>query len=189
MHGDSFVMTDVLLPRTQTTLGMDPTYFSFRWITLMLSQEFFLPGRCGFVLPIAPPPPPSFCYTCMDTHSLTHSLTITEVIRIWDSLFADEKRFTFLLYVCGAMILWASQNTHCLAVLVCVLIPHYHCVCPDSILSLCVSWFHTITVCVLIPYYRCVCLDSIIIGSSEQTFWRETSVHVWSYYRSVWIRR
>ncbi|XP_064395338.1 TBC1 domain family member 13-like [Halichondria panicea] len=54
-----------------TGVGMDPTYFSFRWITLMLSQEFLLP----------------------------------EVIRIWDSLFADEKRFNFLIYVCGAMIL------------------------------------------------------------------------------------
>ncbi|VDO98202.1 unnamed protein product [Soboliphyme baturini] len=42
-----------------------PEYFAFRWLSLLLSQEFLLP----------------------------------DVIRIWDSLFADENRFQFLLYV------------------------------------------------------------------------------------------
>ncbi|XP_037081274.1 TBC1 domain family member 13-like [Pollicipes pollicipes] len=46
-----------------------PQYFAFRWMTLLLSQEFTLP----------------------------------DVIRIWDSLFADEKRFNFLTEVCCAM--------------------------------------------------------------------------------------
>lgn len=43
----------------------------FRWISLILSQEFPLP----------------------------------DVVRIWDSVLADEKRFDFLLYICCAMIL------------------------------------------------------------------------------------
>lgn len=48
-----------------------PQYYSFRWLTLLLSQEFPLP----------------------------------DVMRIWDSLFADEKRFSFLTHICCAMIL------------------------------------------------------------------------------------
>ncbi|KAJ7334365.1 hypothetical protein OS493_014676 [Desmophyllum pertusum] len=48
---------------------MRPQFYSFRWLTLLLSQEFALP----------------------------------DVIRVWDSLFADEKRFDFLIYVCCAM--------------------------------------------------------------------------------------
>ncbi|XP_050315881.1 TBC1 domain family member 13 isoform X3 [Anthonomus grandis grandis] len=51
-------------------LDMKPQYYSFRWITLLLSQEFPLP----------------------------------DVLRIWDSLFSDENRFDFLIYVCCAMI-------------------------------------------------------------------------------------
>lgn len=47
-----------------------PQYYSFRWLTLMLSQEFPLP----------------------------------DVVRIWDSVFADERRFEFLTHVCCAMI-------------------------------------------------------------------------------------
>lgn len=50
---------------------LKPHFYSFRWLTLLLSQEFPLP----------------------------------DVIRIWDSLFADEKRFDFLLHVCCAMLL------------------------------------------------------------------------------------
>ncbi|KXJ21818.1 TBC1 domain family member 13 [Exaiptasia diaphana] len=48
---------------------MKPQFYTFRWLTLMLSQEFDLP----------------------------------DVIRVWDSLFADEKRFEFLIFVCCAM--------------------------------------------------------------------------------------
>lgn len=48
-----------------------PQYYSFRWITLLLSQEFPLP----------------------------------DVLRIWDTLFSDEKRFDFLIHICCAMIL------------------------------------------------------------------------------------
>jgi len=47
-----------------------PQYYSFRWLTLLLSQEFSLP----------------------------------EVLRIWDSLFSDSNRFSFLIDICCAMI-------------------------------------------------------------------------------------
>mmetsp|Transcript_2875 Transcript_2875/g.9033 ORF Transcript_2875/g.9033 Transcript_2875/m.9033 type:complete len:611 (+) Transcript_2875:143-1975(+) len=50
--------------------GIDPQFYSFRWLTLLLSQEFELP----------------------------------DVLRLWDSLFADPKRYQFLQYVCIAMI-------------------------------------------------------------------------------------
>lgn len=52
-------------------LDLKPQYYSFRWITLLLSQEFPLP----------------------------------DVLRIWDSLFSDERRFDFLIYICCAMIM------------------------------------------------------------------------------------
>lgn len=51
-------------------LDLKPQFYSFRWITLLLSQEFPLP----------------------------------DVLRIWDSLFSDENRFDFLIFVCCAMI-------------------------------------------------------------------------------------
>lgn len=52
-----------------------PQYYSFRWLTLMLSQEFPLPDVC----------------------------------RIWDSVFADENRFKFLVDVCCAMIMLVCE--------------------------------------------------------------------------------
>lgn len=48
-----------------------PQYYSFRWLTLILSQEFPLP----------------------------------DVVRLWDSIFSDEKRFDFLVKICCAMIM------------------------------------------------------------------------------------
>ncbi|EDV50653.1 TBC1 domain family member 13 isoform X2 [Drosophila erecta] len=50
---------------------LHPQYYSFRWLTLLLSQEFPLP----------------------------------DVLRIWDSVFADEQRFDFLIKICCSMIL------------------------------------------------------------------------------------
>jgi len=50
--------------------SLNPQFYSFRWLTLLLSQEFELP----------------------------------DVLRLWDSLFADPMRFDFLLFVCCAML-------------------------------------------------------------------------------------
>lgn len=50
--------------------GIYPQYYSFRWLTLLLSQEFPLP----------------------------------DVLRLWDSILADNNRFEYLIYVCCAMI-------------------------------------------------------------------------------------
>ncbi|XP_062599064.1 TBC1 domain family member 13-like [Saccostrea cucullata] len=52
-------------------LDLKPQYYAFRWLTLLLSQEFPLP----------------------------------DVLRIWDSLFADENRFNFLICICCAMLM------------------------------------------------------------------------------------
>ncbi|UJR36426.1 hypothetical protein I4U23_029149 [Adineta vaga] len=50
---------------------LKPEFYSFRWLTLLLSQEFHLP----------------------------------DVLRIWDSLLADQdQNFQFLLYLCCAMV-------------------------------------------------------------------------------------
>ncbi|XP_006892545.1 PREDICTED: TBC1 domain family member 13 isoform X2 [Elephantulus edwardii] len=53
-----------------------PQFFAFRWLTLLLSQEFLLP----------------------------------DVIRIWDSLFADDNRFDFLLLVCCSMLILIREQ-------------------------------------------------------------------------------
>lgn len=53
-----------------------PQYYSFRWLTLLLSQEFPLP----------------------------------DVLRIWDSVLADEKRYNFLVKVCCAMIILLREQ-------------------------------------------------------------------------------
>lgn len=46
-------------------------FYAFRWLTLLLSQEFHLP----------------------------------DVLRIWDSLFADSgENFEFIYYICCAMV-------------------------------------------------------------------------------------
>lgn len=55
---------------------LHPEYYSFRWLTLLLSQEFPLP----------------------------------DVLRIWDSLFADQDRFSFLINVCCAMIVLLKDH-------------------------------------------------------------------------------
>ncbi|KAI5700731.1 hypothetical protein M8J75_002400 [Diaphorina citri] len=57
-------------------IELHPQYYSFRWLTLLLSQEFPLP----------------------------------DVLRIWDSLFADELRFSFLNHICCAMILLVRED-------------------------------------------------------------------------------
>ena len=57
-------------------IGVDPRFYSFRWLTLLLSQEFELP----------------------------------EVLRLWDSFFADDNRFEFLLYFCCAMIVCVKDQ-------------------------------------------------------------------------------
>lgn len=36
---------------------------------------------------------------------LAREFTLPDLIRIWDSLFADKRRFSFLLHICCAMIL------------------------------------------------------------------------------------
>ncbi|MBW00002.1 TBC1 domain family member 13, partial [Eschrichtius robustus] len=56
--------------------NIKPQFFAFRWLTLLLSQEFLLP----------------------------------DVIRIWDSLFADNSRFDFLLLVCCAMLILIREQ-------------------------------------------------------------------------------
>ncbi|KAL4219046.1 hypothetical protein ACF0H5_021629 [Mactra antiquata] len=55
---------------------LKPQFYAFRWLTLLLSQEFPLP----------------------------------DVLRIWDSLFADDKRFNFLIKVGCAMLLLLKDD-------------------------------------------------------------------------------
>ena len=57
-------------------LNIDPRFYAFRWLTLLLSQEFQLP----------------------------------DTLRLWDSLFADEKRFQYLTYCCCSMLILHRQQ-------------------------------------------------------------------------------
>jgi TBC1 domain family member 13 len=57
--------------------NVKPEFYAFRWLTLLLSQEFRLP----------------------------------DVLRIWDSLFANqESNFEFLLYICCAMVMYVVYS-------------------------------------------------------------------------------
>jgi len=51
--------------------NLKPQYYSFRWISLLFSQDFPLPT----------------------------------ILRIWDSLFADENRFEYLIYICVSLLI------------------------------------------------------------------------------------
>lgn len=55
---------------------LKPQFYAFRWLTLLLSQEFPLP----------------------------------DVLRIWDSLLADDKRFKFLICVACAMLILLRED-------------------------------------------------------------------------------
>ncbi|CAG0883784.1 unnamed protein product [Cyprideis torosa] len=68
--------TDMALWSRLNEQELKPQFYSFRWLTLLLSQEFSLP----------------------------------DVIRIWDSLFADEARFQFLIDVCLAMLILVKEQ-------------------------------------------------------------------------------
>lgn len=73
-HGNQPALILAPFPRLlspQQEQNIKPQFFAFRWLMLLLSQEFLLP----------------------------------DVIRIWDSLFADDNRFDFLLLVCCAMLM------------------------------------------------------------------------------------
>jgi TBC1 domain family member 13 len=56
--------------------SINPQFYSFRWITLLLSQEFDLP----------------------------------DVLRLWDSCFADENRFDFFYFVCVGMLSYMRED-------------------------------------------------------------------------------
>ena len=69
-----------------------PQFYAFRWLTLLLSQEFDLPGVTS---------PVRVCSTsCLQLVCLR-----ADVQRLWDSLLAWENKLDFLLQVCCAMLM------------------------------------------------------------------------------------
>jgi hypothetical protein len=58
--------------------GLAPQFYSFRWITLLLSQEFELPDGTRVI-------------------QCTVMMFVRTVMRLWDSLFADAHRFSYLV--------------------------------------------------------------------------------------------
>lgn len=72
--------------------NLKPEFFAFRWITLLLSQEFKLPGICHLYL-----------------YSKSYFFLL-EVISLWDVLFADKQTLDLLIHVCCAMILIQREN-------------------------------------------------------------------------------
>jgi TBC1 domain family member 13 len=69
--------------------GLDPQYYSLRWLMLLLAQEF----------------------------------DMNNVIKMWDCVLADHDRFTFVNFICVAMVeskrdyLLKNQFSECLALL------------------------------------------------------------------------
>ncbi|KNC52648.1 RabGAP/TBC protein [Thecamonas trahens ATCC 50062] len=62
---------DPILSQHLDDMGLNPQFYAFRWLTLLLSQEFDFP----------------------------------DVLRLWDSLFADPLRFEFMEHFASAMVL------------------------------------------------------------------------------------
>ena len=62
---------DAEVGRLLTNLKVSPTFYGFRWITLLMTQEWELP----------------------------------DVLRLWDTLLSDPRRFEFLTYFCVATVL------------------------------------------------------------------------------------
>lgn len=93
--------------------NIQPHFFAFRWLTLLFSQEFILPGnstckvgliqfllrayKCAIFGGV--------CVVKIAKIFVQFLSFVSDLMRIWDSLFADEKRFEFLLYVACAMLL------------------------------------------------------------------------------------
>ena len=67
---------DVELFRNLESKSLHPAYFAFRWLSLLLAQEFDLP----------------------------------DLLRLWDSIFADKNRFQFLINISCSMILHVKQE-------------------------------------------------------------------------------
>ncbi|KAF7256552.1 hypothetical protein EG68_06522 [Paragonimus skrjabini miyazakii] len=65
------VRFDKVLSDRLQKIGLEVEHYAFRWLSLLLAREFYLP----------------------------------DVIRLWDTLFADEKRFAMLPFVCCAMLI------------------------------------------------------------------------------------
>ena len=79
--------------------GVEPQFFGFRWITLLLSQEFLLPGEQLHHSDV-------ISHYIIVMSSVIGNSLCAELMRIWDSLFADVNRFDFLLYMCCSMIVY-----------------------------------------------------------------------------------
>ena len=73
---NSLKTTDHILWQKLSSQELKPQFYAFRWLTLLMSQEFPLP----------------------------------DVIRIWDSLFADANRFDFLNCFALAMLILAREE-------------------------------------------------------------------------------
>lgn len=87
---------------SQEEKRIDPTFYGFRWITLLLSQEFLLPGDRR-----------DWKRVCAQWFLFVLDPFLSEVLRIWDSLFADSCRFDFLIYLCCSMLLWVIYFLSC----------------------------------------------------------------------------
>ena len=70
----SFTKQSVLKHNSlQEQQDMQPQFYAFRWLTLLLSQEFPLPGAMNSIPPTPPPPPPPHTHTHTGTHACTHT--------------------------------------------------------------------------------------------------------------------
>jgi len=67
---------DPVLWQNLNKKNLTPQFYSFRWLTLLLSQEF-------------------------EPH---------DVYRLWDTLFSDDERFEFLIYVCCSILIYHREE-------------------------------------------------------------------------------
>jgi hypothetical protein len=74
--------------------NLKPEFFAFRWLTLLLSQDFKLPG---------------FPFLHKNHFNINQIIFNLDLISLWDYLFSDQRPFELLLHVCCAMILLQKE--------------------------------------------------------------------------------
>jgi len=85
-----------------------PQYYSFRYVSMLIVFVILI----IIIIPMLE--------IRWLTLLLSQEFPLPDVMRIWDSLFADENRFSFLIHICCAMILWVNK-------FYCIFYNNFHC--------------------------------------------------------------
>jgi len=94
-------------PASQRRKELHPQFYSFRWLSLLvwhlLRAWKYYTYHVWLTMPLR-------CDSNPCHYQMSQELQLPELIRLWDSLLADDRRFEFLGYFCCAMLLYAIDT-------------------------------------------------------------------------------